>query len=141
MGAAPTASRPPSVAYPRTVTMPSIPITGQRAKDPYGLGGTPNAPVSRPYVPPEPSGGGVQEWKAVGGTGSTVSLDAGVPSVAPAAPARSSSDGGEAVLREALSKASREVIERIAWEVVPQLAETIIREQLERLIKERDSKS
>ena len=46
-------------------------------------------------------------------------------------------DGGEALLREALSKASREVIERIAWEVVPELAETIIREELERLMKER----
>lgn len=46
-------------------------------------------------------------------------------------------DGGEAVLREALSKASREVIEKIAWEVVPELAETIIREELERLMKER----
>lgn len=49
-------------------------------------------------------------------------------------------DGGEALLREALSKASREVIEKIAWEVVPQLAETIIREELERLIKDRDTK-
>ena len=48
-------------------------------------------------------------------------------------------DGGEAMLREALSKASREVIEKIAWEVVPELAETIIREELERLIKERGS--
>ena len=46
-------------------------------------------------------------------------------------------DGGEAALREALSRASREVIEKIAWEVVPELAETIIREELERLIKER----
>jgi hypothetical protein len=46
-------------------------------------------------------------------------------------------DGGEAQLREALSRASREVIERIAWEVVPQLAETIIREHVERLVKER----
>jgi CheY-like chemotaxis protein len=46
-------------------------------------------------------------------------------------------DGGEAALREALSKASREVIEKIAWEVVPELAETIIREELERLMKER----
>jgi hypothetical protein len=49
-----------------------------------------------------------------------------------------SADGGEALLREALSKASREVIEKIAWEVVPQLAETIIREELERLIKDRE---
>jgi hypothetical protein len=46
-------------------------------------------------------------------------------------------DGGEAVLREALSRASREVIERVVWEVVPQLAETIIRENLERLVKAR----
>jgi len=46
-------------------------------------------------------------------------------------------DGGEALLREALSRASREVIEKIAWEVVPELAETIIREELERLMKER----
>ncbi len=46
-------------------------------------------------------------------------------------------DGGEALLREALSRASRDVIERIAWEVVPQLAETIIKEHLERLVRER----
>ena len=51
--------------------------------------------------------------------------------------ARGAVDGGEAQLREALSKASREVIEKIAWEVVPELAETIIREELERLMKER----
>jgi hypothetical protein len=50
------------------------------------------------------------------------------------------SDGGEAQLREALSKASREVIEKIAWEVVPQLAEVIIREHVERLARERSSK-
>ena len=55
-----------------------------------------------------------------------------VPGARSAAP-----DGGEALLREALSKASREVIEKIAWEVVPELAETIIREELERLMKER----
>jgi hypothetical protein len=56
------------------------------------------------------------------------------PAAAPAA-----SDGGEALLREALSKASREVIERVVWEVVPQLAETIIRENLDRLVKQRQS--
>ncbi len=59
-----------------------------------------------------------------------------VPPPGAKAPA-SAADGGEALLREALSKASREVIEKIAWEVVPELAETIIREELERLIKER----
>jgi hypothetical protein len=43
----------------------------------------------------------------------------------------------EAVLREALSRASRETIEKVVWEVVPQLAEAIIREQLDRLMKDR----
>jgi hypothetical protein len=63
-----------------------------------------------------------------------------VSSGAPAKPSLSvvpPADGGEALLRDALSKASREVIEKIAWEVVPELAETIIREELERLLKER----
>jgi hypothetical protein len=76
--------------------------------------------------------------------------DAGTPELAPmhafvpppaavghkpeAAP-RAASDGGEALLREALSKASLEVIEKVVWEVVPQLAETIIRENLEKLVK------
>ena len=50
-------------------------------------------------------------------------------------------DGGEALLREALSKASREVIERIVWEVVPQLAENIIREHLDQLLKNREARS
>jgi hypothetical protein len=55
------------------------------------------------------------------------------PEAAPAA----AKDGGEALLREALSRASRDVIERVVWEVVPQLAETIIRENLDRLVKQR----
>ncbi len=50
-------------------------------------------------------------------------------------------DGGEAVLREALSKASREVIEKVVWEVVPQLAETIIREHLDQLVKTREGQN
>ena len=59
-------------------------------------------------------------------------------SVVPSRPdRRPAGDGGEALLREALSKASRDVIEKIAWEVIPELAETIIREELERLMKER----
>jgi hypothetical protein len=57
------------------------------------------------------------------------------PEARPTAPA--ARDGGEALLREALSKASIEVIEKIVWEVVPQLAETIIRENLDRLVKQR----
>ncbi len=58
----------------------------------------------------------------------------------PVAQAPVAADGGEAHLREALSRASREVIEKIAWEVVPQLAETIIRQELDRLIKEREGR-
>ncbi len=54
-----------------------------------------------------------------------------------AAPPATPADGGEALLREALSRASRDVIERVVWEVVPQLAETIIRENLDRLIQAR----
>jgi len=57
--------------------------------------------------------------------------------LAPPPPASRVGDGGEAALREALSKASLDVIERVVWEVVPQLAETIIRENLERLVQER----
>jgi CheY-like chemotaxis protein len=57
--------------------------------------------------------------------------------VEPAAAAGGASDADAALLREALSKASREVIERVVWEVVPQLAETIIRENLDRLVKQR----
>jgi hypothetical protein len=63
-------------------------------------------------------------------------LDGGSAAGAPAAKA-----DHEAVLRDALSKASTELVEKIAWEVVPQLAETIIRAELERLIKEREGKS
>ena len=78
-------------------------------------------------------------------TSSPAPLRAVPPPPAPKQPALSvvagargaPADGGEALLREALSKASREVIEKIAWEVVPELAETIIREELERLMKER----
>jgi hypothetical protein len=64
-----------------------------------------------------------------------------VPGNAAPPRARAPADGGEAQLREALSRASREVIEKIAWEVVPQLAETIIRQELDRLIKDRETKN
>jgi CheY-like chemotaxis protein len=57
------------------------------------------------------------------------------PALAVAAPGAPGVD--DALLREALSKASRELIERVVWEVVPQLAETIIRENLEQLVKQR----
>jgi hypothetical protein len=67
----------------------------------------------------------------------SLEVGAGAPKSAPSPKA---ADGGEAVLRDALSKASKEVIEKIAWEVVPQLAETIIRQELDRLIKEREGR-
>lgn len=51
------------------------------------------------------------------------------------APTRVTPENHEALLREALSTATRDMLEKIAWEVVPELAETIIREELERLIK------
>jgi hypothetical protein len=63
----------------------------------------------------------------------------GLPQQPPRTENLSLDDGGEAHLREALSKASKEVIEKIAWEVVPQLAETIIREHLDKLVKERQA--
>src|SRR5204862_3702368 len=63
------------------------------------------------------------------------------PSLSVVPPPGRAADGGEALLREALSTASRDVIEKIAWEVVPELAETIIREELEQLIKGRGAES
>jgi hypothetical protein len=111
-----------------------------RGRDPFGLGapapqGAPQPRQAEPAVSiedslPEPSGA------------EEIALDVGAPSRAPAAgraAAPMAADGGEAQLRQALSKASREVIEKIAWEVVPQLAETIIREELDRLIKDRET--
>lgn len=122
---------------PGATTLPAAtpPVSG-RGKDPFGL----SAPAARPAPVEEPAeAGGLEE----------LSLDepepiapTPAPTPAPVAEARHApaADGGEALLREALSKASREVIEKIAWEVVPQLAETIIREELERLIKDRETK-
>jgi hypothetical protein len=92
--------------------------------------------------PPAPAQDSVDLGDDFGDGGDELSLDS--PAAGPAAPTAGAprrDDGGEALLREALSKASREVIEKIAWEVVPALAETIIREELERLIKEREGRS
>ncbi|AFE09521.1 response regulator [Corallococcus coralloides DSM 2259] len=125
-GAAPLPSAPPPGAVPPAA----------RARDPFGLGAPAAPPAAQARTEsiriedslPEPTGA------------EEISLDIGGPSPAtPPARARPAADGGEALLREALSKASREVIEKIAWEVVPQLAETIIREELERLIKDRET--
>lgn len=102
-----------------------------RGRDPFGLGAA--APQARQ---PEPS---IEDSLPEPGVAEEISLDVGTPTRAPAPSRATASDGGEAQLREALSKASREVIEKIAWEVVPQLAETIIREELDRLIKDRET--
>ena len=102
-----------------------------RARDPFGLsGGAPGGQVRVDNSIPDTRGA------------EEISLDLGAPARGAPQQARGPArDGGEAMLRDALSKASREVIEKIAWEVVPQLAETIIREELDRLIKERESKN
>jgi hypothetical protein len=97
----------------------TAPAPAQRAKDPFGLG----APS---HQAPQGAAG---EVRGLNGAGQP-ELSRG----------HAKGDGGEALLREALSKASAEVVEKIAWEVIPPLAETIIREQLERLIKEREGK-
>jgi CheY-like chemotaxis protein len=157
---------PPGIA-PSAVPGP----TAAKQRDPFGLGLTipppravqvpaPPAPVVVPprveAKPPPPEKDPLTEDVGLGDFGEPTiepspelkpffatpppPVKAPAP-VVPAAVERRPSDGGEALLREALSKASREVIERIAWEVVPQLAETIIREELERLIKDREAKA
>ncbi len=112
---------PPGQGFPRPPNSAPLPgggVPGQR-RDPFGFGAAPGPGLPRPMQP--------QQQRPM--QHESLSLDDG--------PRR---DGGEAMLRDALSRASKEVIEKIAWEVVPQLAETIIREELERLIKERDTK-
>ena len=103
---------PPAPGMPGGFPRPpgQAPLPGVPRRDPFGLPG--QAPVQQPPQRTE-----------------SLDLDS-----------HRSADGGEAHLREALSKASREVIEKIAWEVVPQLAETIIRQELDRLIKDREAK-
>jgi CheY-like chemotaxis protein len=141
-GAQPGFPRPPGPAAPLPPTPGAAPQPAARARDPFGLGApaASQAPAAQSPISIEdslPETHGAEE----------ISLDMGTPpapnvarpATAPAQARPAAADGGEAQLREALSKASREVIEKIAWEVVPQLAETIIREELERLIKDRET--
>jgi hypothetical protein len=114
-----------------------------RGKDPFGLGSA--APAAQPAPVEEPMDAGSLEdlsleEPAAEPVAPTPTRTPAPAAVAPRHAPAPSADGGEAQLREALSRASREVIEKIAWEVVPQLAETIIREELERLIKDRETK-
>jgi CheY-like chemotaxis protein len=127
------ASRPPA---PRPAAPPSRPPPAPvRPAAPVSR---PAPPVARQAPPPAPDDEIPLDEEVVDETPALRAVPGGAPKPSLAVvPAPARGDGGEALLREALSKASREVIEKIAWEVVPELAETIIREELERLIKER----
>ncbi|WP_141592111.1 motility regulator RomR [Myxococcus sp. AB056] len=112
----------------------AAPQPAARGRDPFGLG-APAPAAAQPSI-------SIEDSLPDQGDAEEISLDIATPAPVAARPASArapAADGGEALLREALSKASREVIEKIAWEVVPQLAETIIREELERLIKDRET--
>lgn len=108
----------PPQGFPRPPGGAPLPGQAPVRRDPFGLGAAPGPGLPRPPM---------QQHQRMQQHTESLSLD-------------DRADGGEAILRDALSRASKEVIEKIAWEVVPQLAETIIREELERLIKERDGK-
>ncbi|MFO0596097.1 MAG: response regulator [Myxococcaceae bacterium] len=119
----PGMARPPMPGTPGMPPAPGMP------------GGFPRPPGSGPLpgaggVPPRRDPFGLPPQQAQQPRHESLNIDHHTPGA----------DGGEAQLREALSKASREVIEKIAWEVVPQLAETIIRQELDRLIKDREAK-
>jgi hypothetical protein len=144
------AARAPIAAAPARATTPRAPAFDDLAVD---VDAEPVAAAARSAIelPEEPPPQGAPRSER--GFAASADLEAPAPELAPMhafVPSReavgghkpepaaaAASDGGEALLREALSKASREVIERIVWEVVPQLAETIIRENLDRLVKQR----
>lgn len=126
--------------------MPGAPGMPPRPMGVPGMPGTmpPGPGMARPGMPPQgfPRPPGAPGLPGVGAPPRRDPFGLGAPGAPPHATEslRLDGDGGEAVLRDALSKASKEVIEKIAWEVVPQLAEAIIREELERLIKEREAR-
>lgn len=142
---------PPAAARPAASTPPAR-APGQVAQPPVARPGIPATrppvPAAKPLTPPRPppveedeeiplDDDLAEEAPAPTPLRPVASAAASKPSLSVVPASGRAGDGGEALLREALSKASREVIEKIAWEVVPELAETIIREELERLIKER----
>src|SRR5882724_9271377 len=156
---APPPPRPATPVPPPAAARPSIPPARPpaAASRPPAPQGTPSAPPSRPAPPPRPPPAAARppqppafdDEEDIPLDVDEVVEESTAPAPTPLRPVPSAAhkpalsvvpppgDGGEALLRDALSKASREVIEKIAWEVVPELAETIIREELERLIKER----
>lgn len=131
---------PPAPGMPAYRPPPGVPQgtqPGLRGGVPPTPGGglprpPPGAPLPGVGLPPRRDPFGLGAPQAPPPQHETLTLDE--------LPAARAPDGGEAQLRDALSRASREVIEKIAWEVVPQLAETIIREQLDRLIKDRETR-
>jgi len=158
---APPPPRPGTPAPPTTAARPSTPPARPPAapasRPPAPQGMQPSSPPTRSPPPPRPPPPAARppqppafdEEEDIPLDVDEVVEESAAPAPTPLRPVPSSAhkpalsvvpppgDGGEALLRDALSKASREVIEKIAWEVVPELAETIIREELERLIKER----
>ncbi len=141
-----------SLQYRPVPAAPQPPRASAPAAVQSGFGRSGPAPIPRPAyapapVPPRadpyasPQLRGQPQYGPPAGTYQPLRYGevplAGQPAPAPVARA----DGGEALLREALSKASRDVIEKVVWEVVPQLAETIIREHLDRLIAEREGRT
>jgi CheY-like chemotaxis protein len=118
----PGMARPP---MPGTPGMPPAPGMPGGFPRPPGAGPLPGMPPRR-----DPFGLPNQQPQPAHPQPESLDLDSHKPG----------GDGGEAQLRDALSRASKEVIEKIAWEVVPQLAETIIRQELDRLIKDREAK-
>ena len=155
---APPPARPGTPAPPPAAAKPAVPAPVTTPRPPAPGAARPSVPPPRPSAPPAraptpparpPPQPAFDDEEDIPMDVDEVVEEAAAPAPTPLRSVPSSAhkpalsvvpppaDGGEAVLREALSKASREVIERIAWEVVPELAETIIREELERLIKER----
>lgn len=119
--AVPGAVRPPGIVPGARPPMPPPPPAGARPQATMPPGARPPAAVRPPgAVRPQAPG----------------PVAAGRPNVPPP-PTAVTAANHEALLREALSKASREMIEKVVWEVVPELAETLIREELARLVKER----
>jgi len=119
---------------PQAVRGPAAPPAGAVARPPQAP--IPRSPLSPAQVAPRMPGQPAYGLPPGGQEPQRRDLPA-----AARAPQAARPDGGEALLREALAKASREVIEKIVWEVVPQLAENIIREHLDQLLKNREARS
>jgi CheY-like chemotaxis protein len=127
-GAPAPAARPAAAPAARPAGAP-IPARPPGAVPAGARPGAPAQPVPRFQQGPGPV--------AAGRPGAAPARPAGAaPAPRPAAQ-QLTPQNHEALLREALSKASREMIEKVVWEVVPELAETMIKEELAKLVKAR----